>query len=334
MDLAATTYVVTLANGKQFPAQPGTSLLNAARAAGLALEHSCETGRCGACRARVLAGDACAVGPGTALTEEERQSGWLLTCADAARTDISLDIESLDPAFSVTAKTHPARIDSLTRLAPDVLAVRLRLPPAAGFGALPGQHIEVTSPHGVRRRYSLANAVQPGQPIELHVKRVDNGRFSQYWFDAARGNDLLRLRGPLGSFHLGQVQGLHAVFLATGTGIAPLRSMLQALAARPASEQPLSTTLYWGGRLPADLYLDPMMAGLRYVPVLSRAGSAWTGARGHVQDIMLAEPRATLADAVVYACGSAGVIQAARQQLQAAGLPDSRFHCEAFVASD
>lgn len=338
--VATPTCTITLANGTRFLSGSGASILHAARAAGLALEYSCETGRCGACRAKVLAGSACAVGAATALTASEVEAGWVLTCAHVAHTDLSLDIEDLGLLPDVVERTHPARIDSLTPLAPDVLAVRLRLPPTAGFHFTPGQHIEVTNPQGVRRRYSLANGAEPGQPVELHVRRVANGQFSRYWFEKARVHDLLRLRGPLGSFHLRPVQGLHAVFLATGTGLAPVRSMLHALAAVPAPEQPLSTTLYWGGRTPADLYLDPAqsdsfgLAGLRYFPVMSRAGSAWTGARGYVQDVMLAEQRATLVDTVVYACGSADMIHSARQQLRAAGLPSGRFHCDAFVASD
>ena len=160
---------------------------------------------------------------------------------------------------------------------------------------------------------------------------------SAWWFGQAKANDLVRLRGPLGTCFLRETAGLDLVFLATGTGLAPIRSMLGQLAALTDPMQwPRSVSLYWGHRVAADLYVDPL-AGLgdldvAYVPVRSRPDASWTGARGHVQDVLLGL-RPDLGNTAVYACGSDAMIHGARDALLRAGLPERRFHSDAFVCS-
>lgn len=325
---------VTLADGRSFTARSDASILQSARMAGLLLEHSCDTGRCGSCRVRMVSGQVQALKDTSGLSRDELCSGWMLTCAHAPASDLRLDTRALGAA-TAAAKTFPARIARLELQAPDVLRVQLRLPPSADFRFQAGQHIELFGPGGAKRRYSVASPPTAGRSLDLHIRRVQGGVLSRYWFDEAQTDDLLRLRGPLGSFSLRPLVGLHLVLLATGTGVAPLLSMLGELADRPADEQPLSTTLYWGGRKAEDLYTDPQQSGntrLSYVPVLSRAHARWTGARGHVQDVLLAE-RANLHCTAVYACGSPPMIHDARAALLAQGLPQGQFHFDAFVSS-
>jgi CDP-4-dehydro-6-deoxyglucose reductase, E3 len=330
---------VTLANGAVFAAEPGTTILDAALAQGLVLEHGCRTGRCGSCKARVVAGRTAALHAPLALTSAEAAEGWVLTCASEALSDVQLDIEDLGALAGYLPRVTPSRIDSLERAADDVMRVVLRLPPASPLRFLAGQHIAITSPAGVRRSYSIASAATAPGKVELHIRRVDGGRFSDYWFGAAKPNDLLRFDGPRGSFFLRPVEGLDVVFLATGTGIAPILSMLAQLAVAPGAH-PRSVSLYWGGRHVQDHYLDPAAAlpGLRYVPVVSRGDAQWHGARGHVQDVLVADValgRApALAGAAVYACGLERMIRDARSALLDAGLSPRRFHSDAFVESD
>lgn len=323
---------VILVNGTAFEAGPDETLLEAARRQGVILEHSCRTGRCGVCKARVLAGETRALGNEEALAPAEAAEGFVLTCVRAATSDVQLDIEDLGRLAGIQVKTLPARIDSLERLAPDVVKVTLRLPPAGGFAYLPGQYIDVISPAGARRSYSLANAPRADGKLELHVRAVPGGVLSEYWFGAAKANDLLRFEGPFGTF-CRREKAATAIFLVTGTGYAPARAMLQELAAAPSGSGPV--WLYWGGRLPPDLYDAAEFPGLdlRFVPVLSRAGAEWSGRRGHVQDAVLAD-HPDLAQAVVYACGSDAMIHSARERLLAAGLPAHHFYSDAFVASN
>ena len=326
--------MVSLANGRSFRAEPGVSVLDAALLSGLTLEHSCRTGRCGSCKTQVLAGASAPLRDETSLSAAESADGWILTCTREATSDLVIDAEDLAALAGVVPKTLPCRIARLELSAPDVMTVTLRLPPTARFAFLAGQYVDVIGPGGIQRSYSLASAMDAAGTIELHVRRVDDGVMSRYWFEQARADDLLRFRGPLGTFFLRDVAGLDLVFLATGTGYAPIHSMLAQLAALDAARRPASVHLYWGGRIRADVYADPagLLPGLRFTPVLSRADASWDGARGHVQDVFLAT-RPSLGDAAVYACGSDAMIESARGALAAAGLAPRRFLCDAFVSS-
>jgi len=324
---------IHLLNRKSFTATAGISILDAARAAGIVLEHSCRTGRCGTCRTQVLEGNTTTLLAEAGLNAQDRDAGWVLSCARSATSDLRLGSEDLGALAGIVPRTLPCRIHSLERLAPGVLKVLLRLPPNAQFRYLSGQHINVIARDGTRRSYSVANACHAGAPVgmlELHIRRVDGGAMSRYWFDEARPADLLRFEGPLGTFYLRECAGQDLIFLATGTGIAPILAMLAELGQRPGGRQPRTVTLLWGGRTPQDLYLKPELPGLNYVPVLSRTG--WPGATGHVQDALLQSTPA-LADCMVYACGSLAMTDGARAAMHKAGLPSGRFHADAFVSS-
>lgn len=327
---------VTLANGKTFPALAGQTLLEAAEAAGLALPHSCRRGRCGACVATPVAGQSRARhAVASGMSVQMRPAGTVLTCQHEAASDMQLDVTDVQPGEPV--RIHPCRVDALRHLAPDVLGVRLRLPPNACFRYRAGQSVDVIGPQGLKRTYSIAAApALEGESahLELHVRAVPHGAMSNYWFGQARVNDLLRLQGPQGTFFLGDTADQDVVFLATGTGIAPAKAMLEELNRCPQTHRPRSTRLFWGGRVPGDLYWDPRECGsdVDFVPVLSRAGSEWRGGRGHVQDVFLAKAGVD-SRTVVYACGSPTMIATARNTLAAAGLSASRFHYDAFVAS-
>jgi CDP-4-dehydro-6-deoxyglucose reductase len=246
---------------------------------------------------------------------------------------LELEIDDLGDVVLPEAKTFPCRIQSIERLAHDVLRVMLRLPPTSVFEYFAGQYVDVIGAEGLRRSYSIANAPRADKQIELHIREVRDGAMSRYWFQQAKTNDLLRLRGPLGTFFLRRQAGKDLVLLATGTGIAPVKAILENLAAMPLDALPRTVTVYWGGRRSADLYWHPPEnTGMQVVRVLSRANDDWTGERGHVQDVMLRK-HAYLADTLVYACGSDAMIHGAQAKLRAAGLPDRQFHSDAFVCS-
>lgn len=334
--------LIRLPSGRSFEQQVGETLLAAAARSGLTLPHSCRTGRCSTCKARVLEGDSVALSDETGLPRADLDSGWVLTCVRTASTDLLLDAEDLGDLVLAPARVQPCRIQSIERVAPDVIRLSLRLPPTVKLGHLAGQYVDVIGPGGVRRSYSLANAPRPDGLLELHVREVQGGAFSAWWFGQAKANDLLRLNGPLGTCVLRDVAGRHLVMLATGTGIAPIKAMLESLVSAASADRPASLHVYWGARHEADLYWTPEPAlaetGLHFTPVLSRAGDAWAGERGHVQQVFLrqhAESRAggAWADTRVYACGSQAMILSAQSALAAAGLEPRHFHADAFVPS-
>jgi CDP-4-dehydro-6-deoxyglucose reductase len=320
--------------GKAFIQFAGQTLLDAAAKSGIGMPYSCKTGRCTACKCKVLSGQSLATGDELGLTLKENAQGFILSCVRSALTDMLIEVEDLGEQVIPEVKTLPARISSIEKLAPDVLSVKLRFPPNTSLTFLAGQYINVIGPDGFRRSYSVANAPASDNQLQLHIRSVQSGAMSRYWFDQAKVNDLLRINGPLGSFFSRPLTGLRLVFLATGTGIAPVKAMLEQMATAPLDKQPLSVTLYWGGRQLQDLYVDPSQwyASLRYVPVLSRAPDGWSGARGHVQHSLLSE-NSDWANTVVYACGSNAMIQSAKEVLTEAGLPLNRFYSDAFVPS-
>jgi CDP-4-dehydro-6-deoxyglucose reductase len=321
-------------HGKAFSQSVGQTLLDAAAKSGIGLPYSCKTGRCSTCKCKVFSGQSVATVDELGLTSEEKAQGFILSCVRSALTDMLIEVEDLGDQVIPKVKTLPTRISSIEKMAPDVLRVKLRFPPNTQFTFLAGQYVDVIGPGGIKRSYSVANAPASDNQLELHIRAVQSGAMSQYWFDQAKANDLLRIHGPLGSFFTRPFTGLHLVFLATGTGIAPVKAMLEQLATAPLDNQPLSATLYWGSRQLKDLYAEPSQwhRALRYVPVLSRALDDWTGARGHVQNFLLSE-MPDLTNTVVYACGSYAMIQSAKVELTQAGLPAKRFYSDAFVPS-
>lgn len=324
---------ITIPNGRSFEARADESLLDAALRQGVVFDYSCRTGRCSSCKGRVRSGETSAAHDEIGLSAEDKAHGFVLTCVRKARGPVELEIDDLRDVVLPEAKTLPCRIQSIERLAHDVVRVMLRLPPTSALEFLPGQYIDIIGAAGLRRSYSIANAPRADKQIELHIREVPDGAMSRYWFQQAKANDLLRLRGPLGTFFLRGQAGKDLVLLATGTGIAPVKAILEGLSSLPADTQPRSLIVYWGGRRREDLYWQPPETpGLRFVTVLSRAGYDWTGQRGHVQDVMLRE-HANLADTLVYACGSDAMINGAQAQLRAAGMPDRQFHSDAFVCS-
>ncbi len=326
--------VVKLSNGREFQASPGTSLIEAALASGVILPYSCKTGRCSTCKSKVITGETVALQSETGLSADEKAEGWILNCVRSAQTDISLEVEDLGGVVMPPSKTLPCRISSIERLATNVVRVMLRFPPNAEFNFIPGQYIDVIGPGGIRRSYSLANAQSSEKTLELHIRAVDGGAMSDYWFKQAKNDDLLRINGPIGTFFLRDTKNIDLVFLATGTGIAPVKAMLESVATLPADQQPQSILVIWGGRTEEDLYFDiqSMLAGQVFVPVLSRPSLGWSGKKGYVQDVFVSM-NPDLSNSTVYACGSEAMIRSAKAALLQVGLPSARFQSDAFVCS-
>ena len=327
--------LVTLVNGEKFACDRDQSILEAAKSAGLILEYSCRTGRCGVCAAKVLTGTTKLLNAESSLPDEQSQSGFVLTCCRSATTDLKLDIEDLGELAEFKSMTIPARIDSIDLIAEDVIQVVLRTPPSSPLKFRAGQYIDVIGPEGIRRSYSLANAPRDDAKLVLEVKRVEGGVLSEYWFERAQKNDLLRLEGPMGTFCLRPKALKNLIFLATGTGIAPIKAILQEL------EEGLSIGtkkfdqiyLYWGGRFEKDLYWSPDLhkLSINYFPTLSRS-PGWGGREGYVQQAVLKD-RIDLVNSTVYACGSEKMINSAKKTLTDAGLDKTDFYSDAFVRS-
>lgn len=325
-------FSVTLKNKAEFKAQQEKTLLDAAQLDEITLAHSCRTGRCGACIAPVLSGRTKVIKPEQAISQKELDAGYILTCCREACSDLELGIEDISILSQYPSKTLPCRIDALKLMSQDVLQVTLRLPPTMPLKYLPGQYVDVIGANGLRRSYSIANSPNKDGKITLHIRFVKGGQFSHYWFNEAAVNDLLRLEGPLGTFFHRDSAKPNLVFLATGTGIAPIKAMLSQFKACPMKHK---ITVYWGGRCKEDLYDEVHLKSghVDYIPVLSRPGADWSGQCGYVQEVAISNQH-DWANTTVYACGSPLMIASAKDRLIKQGLEECHFFSDAFVSSD
>lgn len=312
-----------------FKGDINTSILDAAQSHDINFEYSCKNGQCGACKITLLAGEVIALRSQSALTEAEIKDNKILSCCCAPKTDILIDAEDLSALKNIEIKTLPARINKIVKKTENIIELELRLPPTANMTFLEGQFIDVIGPQGTRRSYSMANSGSE-KLIKLFIKRVENGSLSQYWFNEAKENDLLRIEGPKGSFFFREVKK-HIIFLATGTGIAPIKSILDKLSESPNNIQ---LSVYWGNRKPEDFFWQPHYENLdlKYIPVLSRKNDTWTYKIGYVQNIVL-EEHENLKNTQVYACGSLDMIESAKALFIQHGLEEKYFHSDAFVSS-
>lgn len=326
---------VTLLNNKFFTAYGDGNLLDEARKNGFLLEHSCRTGRCGVCKARVTSGTTTPVQVEESLSQEEVDQGYILTCCRTAETDVRLAVEDLGRLASIQTKTLPCRISELGLLTDDVIRIVLRVPPNNPLDYVAGQYIDVIGSGGARRSYSIANARRADDRLELHIRKVPDGLMSEYWFNKASLNDLLRMEGPLGTFSYRETSAKNIVFLATGTGIAPVKAILEELALEPELTVGKKLFIYWGGRTQSDIYreFDFDTIDVSFIPVLSRASPDWHGRVGYVQHCVL-EDGLDLTSTDVYACGSEAMINAAKKLLIDNGLSQSQFYSDAFVSSN
>lgn len=335
-------HISTEPSGQSFSADAEQTVLEAALAAGLLLPYGCRDGACGACKAQLVKGeiDQGMVAEG-ALSAAERASGLALLCKARPRSDLTIKVRTLARVGDIPSKKLPCRIQSLERAAPDVMVVKVKLPASETFRFRAGQYIDFLLEGGRRRSFSIANA--PGQidHLELHVRRVDDGRFTGHIFESMKTRDILRFEGPLGSFFLREDTGRPVVLLAAGTGFAPIKSMLEDALARSPKRH---FVLYWGARTPEGLYMDALARSwadahdnFAYVPVLSEAtpAHAWQGREGLVHRALMAD-LPDLSQHEVYACGAPAMIDAAHSDLVIqCGLPEESFFADAFTfASD
>ncbi|MET1116671.1 MAG: CDP-6-deoxy-delta-3,4-glucoseen reductase [Comamonas sp.] len=341
--IAAPTHQITVQpSGRAFASQGGETILAAAIRAGVGLPYGCKDGACGSCKCRKLSGS---VVHGThqakALTPEEEASGLVLTCCATAQGDVVLESRQVTDESAFPVKKMPVRVAALEKLAHDVMRVRLQLPALDKFRYHAGQYVEFILRDGARRAYSMATPphLQETAPgLELHVRHMPGGLFTDHVFAAMKEREILRIEGPFGSFHLREDSAKPVILLASGTGFAPIQALIQHMQHK-GSTRP--TTLYWGGRRPQDLYLDgwlreqlAQMPFLHYVPVVSEAlpEDSWTGRTGYVHQAVL-DDFADLSGHQVYACGAPIVVDSARESyIRQGGLPEEEFYADAFTS--
>jgi CDP-4-dehydro-6-deoxyglucose reductase len=325
-------------SGHSFACADGDSVLTAAMAADLMLPYGCRNGACGSCKGRILSGEVdYGPHPPSALSDDERAEGLALFCCAKPVTDLVIEVKEVRKGGDLEIKRLPCRIESIAKPAPDVAIVRLKLPANDRLQYLPGQYIDFLLKDGRRRSFSLANPPDDDALLELHIRHVPGGAFTDQLFNEYKGREILRLEGPFGSFYLRETSDKPIIFVAGGTGFAPIKAMIEH-ALHHRHTRPM--VLYWGARAKRDLYL-PDLPGqwqlscreLTFIPVLSEPapGDDWTGRTGLVHQAVL-DDFDDLSGYQVYACGAPPMIDAARSAFTATrGLPEDEFFADSFT---
>ena len=335
------SFSVTVEPGKHaFAAETEETILDAALRQGLTMPYGCRDGACGACKGKVLCGD---VDHGKAqphaLTEADKAAGLALFCCAKAKSDLVLECKEVRSQSEIPVKTLPARVEKMEKVAADVMVLHLRLPATERLQFLTGQYIDILLKDGKRRSFSLANAPHDDALLQLHVRLVPGGLFTEQVFSSMKERDILRLNGPHGSFFLREESQKPMLLLAGGTGFAPIKAIVEhSLAA--GSQRPIA--LYWGNRNRAGLYMNELPARwaaehshISYVPVLSdpAPSDAWSGRTGLVHEAAMAD-LPDLSGYQAYVCGAPAMVEAAKRDLVTrCGLPEEEFFADAFTFS-
>ena len=330
----------------QFTCKPDQSILDAALAAGLVLPYGCKNGACGSCKAPLNVGEIKHIHDNQTVKNALNESCALLCCAQP-RSDVQLTTRVAQADADYPLKKLPSRIASITPAAPDVMVVKLQLPAAEKLAFKAGQYLEFILRDGSRRAYSMGNAphsLQTANQLELHIRHMKGGLFTDALFGVEgsklaqiKEKDIVRVEVPQGTFYLRETSQKPMVFLASGTGFAPIKAMLEH-AIHSSNQRPI--TLFWGGRKLADLYMHDLAqswasqhAHIRYVPVLSEADALWQGRTGFVHAAVM-QDLPDLSGYEVYACGAPIVVSSAQRDFTAlCGLPEDAFFADSFTSA-
>lgn len=330
------TFTATLAsNGHQFTIEENETILDAAIRQHVGLPYGCRNGRCGSCAADLLSGEVTYYATPPAL--EEAGEGKCLPCQAFAASDLTLGVREVESTADLEIKLLPVRVHAVDHLSHDVVRLKLKLPDNQRLQFLAGQYLDFLLADGRKRAFSIANAPHDDEFIELHIRHVDGGQFTDWVFNQMKERSILRIQAPLGSFVLDEDGERPMIFMGGGTGFAPLKGQIEQ-ALKAGMEQPMH--LYWGVRSEEDLYLPDVPeqwqrehANFHYVPVLSEPGGDWSGRTGWVHEAVLAD-FPDLSGHELYMAGPPPMVNAARDSFRAAGMSDEQMHYDSFEYAD
>ena len=326
-------------SGHAYHAEEGETVLESALREGFTLPYGCRNGACGSCKGTILEGS---VDYGdyqeSALSEEEKHAGRALFCCALPLTDLTIECREVGAARDIQIKTLPCRVQKMLRLGGDVMVLYLKLPAKERLQFLAGQYVDILLKDQKRRSFSLANAPHNDELLELHVRNVVGGAFTDYVFNKMQEKDILRFEGPLGTFFLREDSDKPIIFVASGTGFAPIKGIIEHAFHKGMTRD---MTLYWGVRHRSEFYMPELPEqwarehpNFRFIPVLSEPQPAdhWQGRTGLVHEAVL-QDLPDLGAYQVYAGGSPAMVEAAHRTFTVHGLPEDEFYSDAFVFS-
>lgn len=327
--------VILLEPAADFMVEDGESILEAAGRAGVAMPHECTFGGCGTCRVKLVEG-AVAYDEGElplALSEAEHAQGYALACQARATSDVVLEVPPRGPILADPVRIT-ATLARLHRPCDSVIHLTLALPQGGLPDYRPGQYMNVLLPDGSTRSFSMASPPREGGEIDFHIRRIPGGHFTDTVLAQAAPGMPLQIEAPLGAFCYHPEDYRPLLMVATGTGLAPIKAILESLLDDPDCPP---VRLYWGVRTEADLYMRDVIEGWKdrlyefeFVPVLSRADASWTGRRGHVQDAV-AQDYEDLSEHAIYLCGSPDMVVEAKAVFATLGASLDHIYADSFT---
>lgn len=326
------TFTVTISSsGHQFEAEENETILDAAIRQNIALPYGCRNGRCGSCAADLVSGDVSYYARPPAL--EDLGAGKCLPCQGFAASDLQIGVREAESTADIEVRLLPCRVHAVDHLAHDVVRLMLKLPEGQRLQFQAGQYLDFLLADGRRRAFSIANAPHDDEFIELHIRHVDGGEFTDWVFSQMQEKTILRIQAPLGTFVLDEESPRPMIFMGGGTGFAPLKGQIEH-AFHIGISRPM--VLYWGVRATRDLYLPALPEewaaahdNFRFVPVLSEPEDGWQGRRGWVHEAVLADIP-DVSGHELYMAGPPVMVNAARDAFRAAGMPDEQMHYDSF----
>jgi CDP-4-dehydro-6-deoxyglucose reductase len=327
-------------SGHTFGVAEGETILEAALRQGIGLPYGCRNGACGACKAILRSGElAYGEYQERALHDNEKAAGKALTCCTRPLTDVVFEVRELTGAKDLAIRTLPARVEKVDKPAEDVAVLNLKLPTGERLQFLAGQYIDILMKDGKRRSFSMANAPHDDAYLQLHVRKTPGGSFSRYVFEEMKERAIVRFEGPLGTFYLREDSDKPMIFVAGGTGFAPIKAQIEHMLHHTTDRQ---MVLYWGVRALRDLYMPDLPIrwqqdnpNFTYIPVISDPlpEDQWPGRTGFVHQAVL-DDFPDLSGYQVYACGAPGMTDIAKQTfVEQRRLPEDEFYCDAFTPS-
>ena len=331
------SYQVTLKpSDHSFTVEENEFILDAALRQGIAFPYQCKTGSCATCLGKVVSGSVhYPEGLPLTIMEHEHEQGKAVFCVSVAKSDLELEVKEIDSSSDVQVKMLPARVDSLRKLADDVMEMTLKLPASERLNFYAGQYLEIIMRDKTRRAFSIANSPSNDEYLELHLRNVPDGVFTNHVFESMKEKAMLRIEGPFGSFYIRDTSNRPLIMVAGGTGFAPIKSILEKLI-EEGDTRPVE--IYWGARAKTDLYRNDLpekwafqYQHINYIPVLSEAQAEdnWQGRTGFVHEAV-AEDFADLSGHDVYMAGPPVMINAAKEKFFDQGLPVDQLFSDSF----
>lgn len=325
--------------GHVFEVEEGETVLTAALRHKHAFPYGCRSGYCGACKGRLISGNIEYDADTPGLSEEDKAHNLALLCQAIPKSNLLIEVQLLSSSAEIQVRKFPCRVVHKELLNHDVALLQLKLPSTERMQFFAGQYLDILLPDGRRRSFSIANAPHDDELIDLHIRHIDGGDFTSFVFDSLEEKTVLRIEGPMGQFYLREDSDRPMIFMAGGTGFAPVKGIIEHALAEKTT-RPIH--FYWGARAKRDLYSYEMAeqwaeqhANVTYVPVLSEAmpEDNWTGRTGYVHNAV-AEDFADLSNYEIYACGPPAMVYAGKDVFLKQGLSEANYFSDAFEFQD